>query len=106
MHEAELAGLVYKGKGRQAAAFYQLEFLAVETLGNDMVGIGNADKRHFVIMPPPGESCGILRTDGNYFSIALNKFLVVLAQLRHMLPAMRSKEAAVKDQKDILFPSV
>ena len=45
----------------------------------------------------------VFETDGDYYSVPLDKLGVILAQLRHVPPAEGSAEATVKDQDNVLF---
>jgi len=57
-------------------------------------------------MPPLLERRGVLRADGNHFRIAFHELLIILAQLRQMLPAVGSKKPAVKNQDDVFLSLV
>ena len=43
------------------------------------------------------------RPDDDNYRIASHKFIMITAQLRHVRAAVRSDEAAVKNQQHILF---
>lgn len=55
-----------------------------------------------MFMPPFRERFGILRADGDDLDASLDELLIFLTQLRHVLAAVRSNEAAVEDENDVL----
>jgi len=68
-----------------------------------VIRIGQTDKRHFVPAPPIIKSWLVLRADCNHFGAATDKFRVILAQLRHVLAAVRSGKTAIKDEDNMAF---
>jgi hypothetical protein len=51
--------------------------------------------------PPRREGIRAFGADGDYFGVAHYKFLIILAQLRHVPAAVGSKKTAVKNQNYI-----
>ncbi len=75
-------------------------------LGDVMFWVRYTRERHLVIVPPSCKRPGILRPYGDYFGFKVHIFLMVLTQLRHVRPAVRSKEASVEDENNALLSSV
>jgi hypothetical protein len=105
VHEADMSFFIYYRESRHTAAFKQLDFLS-EQLGDDVLGVGDADERHIVFMPPVGKFPGAFRTDSDDFSIESDEFLIVLAQPRHVFSTVGSEETPVKGQNDIFLSMV
>lgn len=64
--------------------------------------VGQTDKRQIIFAPVGSESLFIFRTNHDNLSVAVHKFLKVMAQLRHMPLAERSCKAAVEDDQDVV----
>jgi len=52
------------------------------------------------------ERPSIVWSDSDNFSIVLSKFLVVLTQLRHVMAAVWSAEASIKDEDNVFLSLV
>lgn len=102
---ANLTGLInYQLRGK-AAQFEQLDLLAVQ-FQNLVFGVGQTDKRQFFFLPVFLKRPGIFRPGNHYFRIQLDEFLIILAQLRHVRAAERSKKSAVKNHHHVLFVEI
>ena len=102
MDETHDAFFVDKGLGGHSAEFEDLDFLAV-LFEHAVLGVGQAGEGEFVDLEIGGELCGVFGADDENGRVALTKFIIVLAQLRHVRAAEGSLEAAVKDEEDVLF---
>ena len=69
-----------------------------------MLGIGQADKRQLFNMPIIRQCFLDFRPNSDDFRLPFRELFIVLAQLRHVLPAMLSKETAIENQDNMLFP--
>jgi hypothetical protein len=67
-----------------------------------MLWVGQANKWKAMLLPVIHKGCCIFRPDHYDLGILHQKLFVIAAQLRHVLLAERSEEAAVEDQKNIL----
>jgi len=85
---------------RHAPQLEYFHFLPVQ-FRYGVIGVGQADEGHCVFVPPVREGLRILRADGDDLGASLNEFLILLTQLRHVLSAVRSNEAAVEDEDDV-----
>ena len=77
-----------------ASQLEQIDFLPVE-LEHLACRIGQADEGQFIFRPIEPEISRLLRPNDDNLGIALNKLLIVLAQLRQMRLAKWSKEATI-----------
>ena len=71
-----------------------------------VVWVGQAGEWHCMFVPPVREGLRILRADDDDLGISLNELLIFLTQLRHVLSAVRSNEAAVEDEDDVFVTFV
>jgi len=100
MHITDQTFFVYDQLSRHASQLQYFHLLSIES-GDGMFRIGQTDKRHFVPAPPIIESLLVLRADCDHFGAATDKFRVILAQLRHVLTAVRSGKTAIKDEDNM-----
>ncbi len=83
--------------GGHAPQAEEIDLLTIE-LEHLVVRIGQTNKRHRVFTPEALELLLIFWSNDDHNCIAVDKLLIVLAQLRHMLSAEWSLEAPVEDQ--------
>jgi len=86
--------------GWHASQLEQVDLLPV-TPENSGLRVGQSDKWQRIFLPILGEGCLVLRSDDDHFGLAGAKFMIVLAQLRHVPAAEWSHKAAVEDQQEI-----
>ncbi len=88
--------------GGHPSEFEYIHMLPVQFF--DVVSrIGYPGKRHLPTAPEIGKVFRVFRPDRDYICPPVDEFLIVLAQLRQMRPAVRSLKTAVEDQHDSLF---
>lgn len=87
---------------RHAAELEQVDFLPIE-LEHAMLRIGQPDKRQLMLGPIFLKQLLALGANYQDFRVLLNKLLVISAQLRRMLLAEWSGEAAVENQYDVFL---
>ena len=96
------SGFVNYYLGGHAPQFEQVDFLSVQ-FQHTGPGIGQADEGQRFFFEVGSEGFCIFRSHNHNFDITFNKFLMILAQLRHMLLAEWSGKCAVEDQQYILL---
>jgi len=89
--------------GWHASQLEQVDLLAV-TPENSGLRVGQSDKWQRIFLPVFAEGCLVFRPDDDHYGLAGGKFLIILAQLRHVPAAEWSHKAAVENQQDI-FPA-
>jgi hypothetical protein len=87
---------------RHAAELEQVDFLPIE-LEHAMLGVGQTDEWQFMIGPIILKEMLAFWANHDDLRVALNKLLVISAQLRHVLFAERSEEAAIEDQYNVFL---
>ena len=96
--EARHTGFIDDYLSRHPSQLEEVDFLPVQ-LENAGFGIRQADEGQIMLPPVSRKGSGIFGTQHNHLSLAFNKFLVILTQLRHMLLAKWSSETAVEYQQ-------
>lgn len=104
MDKTSDAGFIDDHLGRHAPELEEIDFLPVQ-LEHAGFWIGQTNKRQVVLAPVGGEGQSIFRPNHDDLSLATLKFLVVMAQLHHMLLAERSEKAPVENEQHIRLPA-
>ncbi len=102
MRKTDASLFVHNEQRGHSSEFEQLYLLLVQ-IGDLVITVRQADKRHFVCRPKQFERRRAIGTHGENFRIAFYKFLIVLTQLRQMLAAVWSSKPAQKRQHDIFL---
>ena len=97
------AGFVDDKLHRHASQFQQPHRLLV-LLGRNVFGIGQARKRHALLLPIGAESLLAVRSQVQKNNPAFNEACILIAQLREVPAAKGSAETAVKDQDHCFAP--
>ena len=100
MDEAGNPILIDDHLGWHAAKFEEVDFLTVQSQHAGL-WIRQANKGQIVFAPIGFKCLGILWSDHQNLSLPLNKFLKVMAQLRHMPLAKWSDKPTVENQQDV-----
>jgi len=95
--ETHRSGFVYGDLGRLSTELEQADFLPVP-FEDGVTGVGQTDEGQVVLFPIHGKRIRILGSDHNHFGILSDKFVIVLAQLRHVPAAEWSEKTTVEDQ--------
>ncbi len=74
--------------------------------GDFMLGVGYAGEGHLVTYPEVRKGFGVLRPYGDDLGLTVDELSIVLAQPRHVPPAVGSAETAVKHQHDVLLAGI
>ncbi len=75
-------------------------------VGYLMTRVRYTDKRYMFVVPEVLECLSLVWSDSDNFSIVFNEFLVVLAQLRHVMATVWSTEASIKDEYNVFLSLV
>jgi len=94
------AGLIKKHLCRQSAQTERFDLLSIQFL-NSVFWVRNTDEGKILLLPVGFELFGFLRSNDDYCSIELFKFLMVLTQLRQMFPTEWSGKSTIENQKHI-----
>ena len=105
VNKAYDAFLVDDGLGWHSAELEQLNFLPV-AFQHSVFRIGQAQKGQAVFAEVLGEVLGTVGTDDQDGHTSLVELIICLAQLRHVLAAERSHEAAIEYEQDILLIAI
>src|SRR5271157_202281 len=105
VNKTRQAALVHDYLSRHSSQLEQVDFLAVQ-LEHAGMWVGKPDKRQVLLVPISLKSAGVFLTNHNHLSLPFNKFLIVKAQLCHMLLAKWSGKATIKYQQYVGFPFV
>lgn len=97
MHVSSHSSFVDDHLGGHPTHLEQVHFLPVK-LEYAGCGVRQTDERQFMLPPVFPKSLSIFRSHHDHFCFPLYEFIVVLAQLRHVLLAERSGEPAVEHQ--------
>ncbi len=100
-----LALLVDDDQRGHATHLQPFDLLTVK-IGHLVIGIGQPDKWQVFLLPILFERARTVGADCDDLRIPPDKFLVVLAQLRHVPAAVRSHESPVEDQHDVFFAAI
>ena len=102
MGVARLACFVDDHLGGHTAQFEPFDLLPVE-FENGVVGIGQAYKGQIFLFPIVCKSLFIIRADDDDLGISFYETVVLMTQLRHVLPAVWSHESPVEYQDDVFL---
>lgn len=95
VNPAHNACLIDDRLGWHAPEFKDLDLLPIG-FQHLMLGVSNPDEGQLVFAEVVFKSVLVVRSNDNHLGAAIDKYLVVLAQLRHMPAAEGSLEAAVE----------
>jgi len=100
--EARHSFFVYCHLSGHATKFEEVHFLSVK-FQDSMRWVRQTDKGQIILLPVVQEGCCIVGTDHYNFGILCCEFVIILAQLRHVLLAEGSEKSAVENEENILF---
>jgi hypothetical protein len=99
------AGFVDYDERRHTARFEQFDLLAV-VIGYSVIRVGNSDEGQLLLAPVSFKCQSVFRANNHHFGLATDKFLMVLAQLRHVPPAEGSHKSPVENQDQVFMTRV
>ena len=102
MYKPNLAGFINQHLRGHSSQFEYLDLLTIQ-FQNQMFGIRQTDKRQIFFCPVIPESFDFFRPGNDDFRIQIYKFLIILAQLRHVRAAEGSEKSAVENHHHIFF---
>jgi len=88
--------------GRHPSQLEQVDFLPVQG-GDRVLRIGQAGELKTLLLPRAYERARAVGADDEHLGAAGDELVIILAQLRQMLPAERSAETSIEDQHDVFM---
>ena len=100
MHKTRHTGFINDHLGWHASQLKQVDFLPIQ-LEHTGLRVGQAGKGQVILAPVRFKSPGIFRSHDKHLRLPFYEFLIVMAQLRHMLAAEGSGKSAIENQQDV-----